>query len=178
MTANSPVASRAYLAGWIDLETTRIEPFSWPNWAPAHYRRRDQMVRGGRVTDKEHVVGWLGDYAEAWRSNDRQRIVALFTADATYRYHPYDDPVVGADAIAASWLEDPDDPDSWEASYVPVAVDGDTAVAVGTSRYRHAEDRPARTYHNCFVIRFDMDGRCRDFTEWYMKEPIQPEALG
>ncbi len=123
------------------------------------------------MTDRGAVANWLGEYVEAWRSNDRQRIVRLFTPDAAYRYYPYEEPIVGADAIASSWLDDPDEPSSWEATYVPVAVDGDTAVATGTSRYRPTKGRPARTYHNCFVIRFDADGRCREFTEWYVQEP-------
>ena len=29
---------------------------------------------------------------------------ALFTEDISYRYHPYDDPIVGKDAVVASWL--------------------------------------------------------------------------
>ncbi|MPZ71699.1 MAG: DUF4440 domain-containing protein [Nitriliruptorales bacterium] len=121
--------------------------------------------------DRDDVAGWLGRYVDAWRSNNRDRIAALFTTDAIYRYHPYEDPLVGADAVASSWLEDPDDPDTWEATYEAVAVDGDAAVAVGTSRYARTAARPARTYHNCFVLRFDADGRCREFTEWYMQEP-------
>jgi hypothetical protein len=26
-----------------------------------------------------------------------------------------------------------------------------------------------RIFHNCFVLRFDGDGRCREFTEYYMQ---------
>jgi hypothetical protein len=26
-------------------------------------------------------------------------------------------------------------------------------------------------YDNCFVMRFDAAGRCREFTEWYAKRP-------
>ena len=26
-------------------------------------------------------------------------------------------------------------------------------------------------YDNCFVMRFDADGRCREFTEWFVKRP-------
>lgn len=121
--------------------------------------------------DRHDVERWLTGYLEAWRRNDRGGIVALFGADAAYRYHPYDDPVRGADAIADSWLEEPDDPESWDADYRVVAVDGDTAVAVGTSRYRASDEVPARTYHNCFVMRFDDAGACREFTEWYVREP-------
>jgi hypothetical protein len=28
-----------------------------------------------------------------------------------------------------------------------------------------------KVYDNCFVIRFDDEGRCREFTEWYVKRP-------
>jgi hypothetical protein len=26
-------------------------------------------------------------------------------------------------------------------------------------------------FHNCFVMRFDSAGRCREFTEWYVRRP-------
>ena len=121
--------------------------------------------------DHQQVAAWLSDYIAAWRSNDRGRIMGLFTDDARYRYHPFDEPVVGAAAIADGWLDAPDDPSTWEASYEPVAVDDDTAVAVGVSSYRATADQPARTYANCFVLRFHEDGRCRELTEWFMKAP-------
>jgi hypothetical protein len=40
------------------------------------------------------------------------------------------------------------------------------AVVTGTTRYL---DPPA-SYRNLFIIRFDDDGRCTDFTEWYIEE--------
>ena len=53
-------------------------------------------------------------------------------------------------------------PGTYEAEYSPVAVDGDTVVATGTSRYRERPGGPVvRTYENCFVMRFDGEGRCR-----------------
>ena len=47
---------------------------------------------------------WLQAYVDAWRSYDPAAIAALFTDDARYRYHPWDDPVEGRDAIVADWL--------------------------------------------------------------------------
>jgi ketosteroid isomerase-like protein len=117
------------------------------------------------------VTSWLDDYVAAWHANDAKQIRPLFTDDAVYRYHPYDEPVVGVDAIVDSWLEEPDVPGTWSARYEPVAVDGDVAVAVGTSHYQANGGQSERTYHNCFVLRFDADGRCREFTEWYVREP-------
>ena len=120
---------------------------------------------------REDVSRWLEHYVAAWKSGERAEIEALFTADARYRYHPYDEPVVGPAAIADSWLEEPDEPGSWAASYECFAADGDAAVAVGTSTYIGEDDGVDRVYDNVFVFRFDAEGRCSDFTEWFMKRP-------
>jgi hypothetical protein len=65
-----------------------------------------------------------------------------------------------------------DEEGTYDASYRPLAVDGDVAVAIGTSTYASEADGPVEEiYDNCFVMRFDGDGRCREFTEWFMKRP-------
>jgi ketosteroid isomerase-like protein len=111
---------------------------------------------------------WLDAYVEAWRTCDPAAIGALFSDDAEYRYHPWDEPVRGRDAIVASWLDNRDEPGSWEAAYRPWAVDGDRGVATGTSRYGNADGR--QVYHNVFLCRFDADGRCGAFTEVFAQE--------
>jgi ketosteroid isomerase-like protein len=130
--------------------------------------------------DTADVDRWLQAYVAAWRSYDRRQIEELFAEDVTYRYHPYDEPVRGRAAVVASWLgEDAaagtsarDEPGTYDAGYRAVAVDGPVAVATGSSRYRKEPGGPvAETFDNCFVMRFDQDGRCTDFTEWYMKRP-------
>ena len=121
--------------------------------------------------DKQQVAAWLECYVDAWESYDRDRIAALFSEDAEYRYHPYDEPVRGRAAIVASWLEDRDEQGTYRASYRPVALDGDVAVATGTSSYLGPDGSIDKVYDNCFVMVFDDSGRCRCFTEWYMKRP-------
>jgi hypothetical protein len=111
---------------------------------------------------------WLQAYVEAWRSYERDAIAALFTEDARYRYHPWDEAIEGRDAIVEDWLANPDDPDSWQASYAAWAVQGDRVVATGTSRYDDADGK--RTYHNVFLITFAADGRAREFTELFMTQ--------
>ncbi len=55
---------------------------------------------------------------------------------------------------------------------VAVAVDGDVAVATGSSTYLSGPGGPVeKAYDNCFVMRFDSAGRCREFTEWYVERP-------
>ena len=97
--------------------------------------------------DRAGFRAWLQRYVDAWRLN----------------------------ALIESWLDDPDDPASWEADYEVLAVDGDVFVAHGRTRYL-TDDRSAidREFANVFVCRFDEDGRCREFTEYYMRR--RPET--
>jgi len=123
------------------------------------------------MIDRASVGEWLGRYMEAWRSYDREQISELFAEDAQYRYHPYDQPMRGREAIVDSWFDEPDEPGTYEAEYEAIAIDGDTAVATGSSTYTNAKGEVDTVYDNCFVIRFDDEGRCVDFVEWYMKRP-------
>lgn len=124
--------------------------------------------------DHDQVQQWIDHYVSAWQSGDRDAIGDLFTEDARYGYRPWDSDehtVVGRDAIVDSWLENPDDPSTWTASYEPYAVDGDRAVVVGWTKYQGSEDHPERKYHNAFLLRF-RDGRCAAFNEFYVREKL------
>jgi ketosteroid isomerase-like protein len=124
--------------------------------------------------DRDLVQQWLDRYIEAWRANRPEPIAELFAEDAVYRYQPYADDAAairGRDAIVAAWLEEPDAPDAWEAKYEPFAVDGDRAVATGWSRYFATIEQQERVYHNCYLLRFDAEGRCAEFVEYFMQVP-------
>ena len=137
------------------------------------------------MIDRAGVDRWLDDYVAAWKSYDRDAIGALFAEDVEYRYHPYDDPVRGRDSVVAAWREEAefpgasgrDEPGIYDGSYRAVAIDGDVAVAVGQSTYTDGPDGPvAEVYDNCFLLRFDDEGRCREFTEWFVKRPLGADA--
>lgn len=128
--------------------------------------------------DHSTAQEWLDRYVAAWLSYDPDDIASLFSEDIAYRYHPYDEPIVGRDAVVASWLGESDSPDAstrdepgtYEAAYAPVAVDGDVVVATGTSTYFTEPGGPVDgIYENCFVLRFDDAGRCREFTDYFLK---------
>jgi ketosteroid isomerase-like protein len=130
--------------------------------------------------DRPTAQRWLDDYVSAWKSYDRDDIGALFAEDVAYRFHPYDEPLVGREAVVAAWLGESnaagasprDAPGTYDAHYTPYAVEGDNVVARGTSVYQDHPDGPVtRTFDNCFLIRFDDDGRCAEFTELFMKRP-------
>lgn len=119
----------------------------------------------------DEVRQWLDGYVEAWRTHDPERIGALFTEDAIYKYHPGGEALVGRDSIVDTWIKYKDEPlnvNPWSAQYRPWVVEGDRAIAIGDTHYAGAKD-----YFNCFQLVF-RGGKCAEFTEWYM-EPSQNE---
>jgi hypothetical protein len=132
-----------------------------------------------RTMDRDTAQAWLDRYVAAWLSYDPAAIGDLFSEEVAYRYHPYDEPITGRDAVVTSWLGESDaagastrdEPGTYHAAYTPYAVDGDSVVATGTSSYRDQPGGPVtRVYHNCFLLRFDAEGRCRELTEYYVQE--------
>jgi hypothetical protein len=123
--------------------------------------------------NRSDLQAWLDRYIGAWRANERGPIEALFTPDVVYRWRPYEShPAAhGIDEVVDAWLgETADEPRTWEARYEPYAVEGDRAVATGYSRYFATAEEPEKTYYNAFLMRFAPDGRCAEFTEFYMLE--------
>jgi hypothetical protein len=127
----------------------------------------------------DHVRGWLDRYVAAWASYDPEAIGDPFTTDAEYRYHPSDPPITGRAAIVRAWTEPSgdasarDEPGTWDAHYEPFAVDGERAVAVGSSRY-YTDPTKATVrdvYDNVYLLEFDPRGRCRSFTEFFIERP-------
>lgn len=127
--------------------------------------------------DRAAFAAWLDRYVDAWRLGDPVAIGDLFSPDARYATGPFDEAIVGRNAVIEYWRDDPDPPGSWQADYEPLAVDGDVFVAHGRTRYL-TDDRSAveREFANVFVCRFDSDGRCREFTEYYMRRRPDPES--
>jgi ketosteroid isomerase-like protein len=134
------------------------------------------------MLDHATVATWLEAYSHAWQTNDPAEIGELFSEDAVYHYHPYAEPVRGREAIVASWLgqssapgtfaSQPDAPGTFASRYEPLVVEGNRAVANGRSRYFEADGVTAKTeFDNIFVLRFDDDGRCSEYREWYVERP-------
>ena len=128
-----------------------------------------------KVTN-ETVQRWLDAYERAWETYDADRIAALFSEHAAYRWHPADEPVVGRDEIVRAWVapdgneSSRDEPGTYLGEYHPWAVDGNKAVAIGTSTYWKDPTRAEidRLYYNNWLLEFDDDGRCSSFTEYWM----------
>lgn len=116
------------------------------------------------MTDRQAIQTWVEGYERAWRTPGTGALTALFSADATYLQSPYEEPVVGIDAICRMWDEEREGPDEvFALSTEVVAADGDTAVVRAEVYY----GQPVRQeYRDLWVLRFRPDGRCVSFEEW------------
>jgi hypothetical protein len=121
--------------------------------------------------DRAGFQRWLDAYVAAWQSYDRDEIRALFSQDAVYRYSPEQpDGLRGRDAIADDWLAGKDAPNTYAAQYSPLAIDGDTFVGNGVTRYFNSDGSQRDEYYNVYVCRFNDAGECTDFTEYWMQK--------
>jgi ketosteroid isomerase-like protein len=121
------------------------------------------------MTDRATVSRWLAAYEAAWRTPGTEGLADLFAGDATYLQSPYEEPVVGLDAIGRMWDAERDGPaEVFALTTDIVAVDGQTAVVRADVGYG---DPVTQEYRDLWLIRFAADGRCAWFEEW----PYWPE---
>lgn len=116
------------------------------------------------MTDRAAVRGWVKAYEQAWRTPGIAAIPVLFTADATYLHSPYEEPVVGVDAIGRMWEEDREGPNEvFTLSAEVVAVDDRTAVVRADVQYGQPVHQE---YRDLWILQIEADGRCSWFEEW------------
>jgi hypothetical protein len=119
--------------------------------------------------DKAAFQGWLDRYVEAWKSYDEAEIGDLFGEDVVYKYHPQDPGLHGRAEVVKSWTENKDDPGTYDAHYDATAIDGEVHVATGWSRYFDSAGKLRDEYLNVYLCKFDGDGRCTEFTEYWIQ---------
>jgi hypothetical protein len=116
------------------------------------------------MIDKQVVRNWVEGYIRAWRSNDPAEIGALFSDQAAYYTGPFDQPWQGRDGIIEGWLKRKDEPGTYGFRYEVLSADESVGIVRGWTEYFD----PKRGYSNIWVIRFDDQNRCNEFTEWWV----------
>jgi ketosteroid isomerase-like protein len=124
----------------------------------------------------ETVEAWVARYEAAWRTAGTGALAGLFTEDAVYRMSPYAETVRGLAAIAELWERERVGPDEvFELKHEVVALEGNMAVVRVAVEYGTGAE-----YRDLWIVRFDADGRCREFEEWpfWPGQPIADDRGG
>jgi hypothetical protein len=120
------------------------------------------------MIDHQTVNSWMEELRSAWEGRDVPRALALFVHTAAYYERPFK-PGTTQDEIHDYWkdivgLED------IRLDYEIVAVEGDSACVQWDNWFKEAAGSPEQHLNGIFVIRFDPDGNCREFRQWWFAE--------
>src|SRR5262245_61838087 len=117
------------------------------------------------MTSLDAVTAWVRNYRVAWESNDPEDIADIFAEAAAYFTEPYAKPWLGREQIIRNWQDRADKPGSTTFAWHPLIVTEELAIIEATTHY------PDRVYSNLWVLRLDVSGQARQFTEWWMRHP-------
>lgn len=143
---------------------------------------------GSQLT-REFAVGWVEAYGEAWRLQDADCILKLYTEDATYSERPYDPEngvYRGHAGIRAYW-EGHVSNNERDIDFRQLAEDlvwdteSRTAVAQWEAKFSVAQPSGAWKrvqFLQVAILSFAPDGRVRRFQEWWHGRSLQRAAKG
>lgn len=117
--------------------------------------------------DEAIVKNWVEGYRKAWETNARDDISALFAENADYYTGPFADPWHGRDNIVQTWIDHADQPGDYTFRYEVLGTSENAGIVRGWTTYKN----PPREYSNIWLIRFDDQGKCTEFTEWWKEKP-------
>ncbi|WP_166433986.1 nuclear transport factor 2 family protein [Roseovarius spongiae] len=124
--------------------------------------------------EKRDIQQWLDHYGEAWIKGDPEQITTLFTETASYRETPFDDALIGRDAIKSYWQEGAADAqENVEFSSQVWAVDSATAVAGWQAKFTRKQSGVKVELDGAFRLKFKMisgDLLCESLEEWWHRK--------
>ena len=115
----------------------------------------------------ETFSSWLEAYGRASIQNDPQASAELFASNAEYYETPFDEPMIGRNAIRKYWeigaktLKDKD------ASYEVLSVKDNLGIARWQSKFTDVNSGKRLVMDCVFLVEFDNNENCSVFREWW-----------
>lgn len=110
---------------------------------------------------------WLEIYGKASRENDPQASADLFSLDGKYYESPFDEPMIGRDAIYQYWSKGAQNLKDKESMYEILSVKDNLGIARWHSQFTNINTGKRLALDCIFLVEFNVDGKCSEFREWW-----------
>lgn len=120
---------------------------------------------------------WMDMYGKACEDSDPQAAAKLFTQNATYYETPFDEPMIGQDAIYRYWSAASQALKDVQFSYEIVAVTGNRGIALWQGKFVGVNSGNRVALDGVFLVEFDQRQKCTLFREWWHLQEIESNPL-
>lgn len=110
---------------------------------------------------------WMESYGKASKENDPRASANLFSADAKYYETPFDEPMIGHEAIFQYWNNGAQNLKDKESTYEILAIHDNLGIAHWQSNFTVIASGKRLALDCLFVVEFNESGLCQTFREWW-----------
>ena len=115
----------------------------------------------------ETFNAWLEMYGKASAENDLQASVELFAPNAKYYETPFDEPMIGRNAIYKYWRLGAQSFKDKESYYEILSVKDNLGIARWHSKFTDIKSGRRFALDCLFIVEFDHNDKCKLFREWW-----------
>jgi len=110
---------------------------------------------------------WLEAYSRASAEDDPQASAELFARNAEYYETPFDEPMIGRDAIHKYWEMGAKSFKDKESIYEILSVKDNLGIARWQSKFTDSRSGKRFALDCLFLVEFDNNDKCKLFREWW-----------
>ena len=110
---------------------------------------------------------WLEMYGKASAENNPQASAELFSRNAEYYETPFDEPMVGRDAIYKYWKMGAKSFKDKESKYEILSLKDNLGIARWQSKFTDLKSGKRFALDCLFLVEFDHNDKCKLFREWW-----------
>ena len=117
---------------------------------------------------------WLAKYGQASQQNDAQASAELFAQDARYYESPFEEPLIGREAIYRYWRQGAETLTDKTSAHEIWAVRDNLGIARWQAQFVDNRSHQRSALDCVFVVEFDGDGLGSVFREWWHMQVPDP----
>ena len=110
---------------------------------------------------------WMDTYGKASAENNPLASANLFAQDARYDESPFDEPIIGRDAIYEYWNKGAKTVKDKESAFEILSMQDHLGIARWQSKFTVIESGKRLALDCLFLVEFDDEGLCKIFREWW-----------